>query len=84
MHNTPEQNAAFKATFDATNARYKALENKQIKLSWELHIRYMDSPNENAVLEFDTIKEAEENKRAFINYGKCSNVFILQKVNIIE
>jgi hypothetical protein len=24
MHNTPEQNAAFRAAFDATNARYRA------------------------------------------------------------
>lgn len=84
MYNTPEQNKAFKEAFDSTNARFNALKDKEIRLSWEVHIVYNDAPNENAILKFDTIKEAEENKRAFINYGKCSNVFILQKVNIIN
>lgn len=79
MHNTPEQNAAFRAAFDATNARYKASEGCQI--SWQVLIVYNDSPNETAILDFDTYKEAEENKRAFENYGKCRTVSIIQTVN---
>ena len=79
MHNTPEQNAAFKTAFSATNARYKASEGCPI--SWQVLIVYNDAPNETAILDFKTYKEAEENKRAFINYGKCLSVSIIQKVN---
>lgn len=79
IHNTQEQNEAFRATWDATNARYKAAENRSI--SWQLIIVYNDSPDKTAILNFDTYREAEENKRAFENYGKCRTVVIIQKVH---
>lgn len=79
MHNTPEQNAAFRAAWDATNARWKASEG--CRISWQLIIVYNDTPTETSILDFDTYKEAEENKRAFENYGKCRTVVIIQKVH---
>ena len=79
MHNTPQQNADFRAAFDATNARYKAAEGRPI--SWQVIIVYNDAPDQTAILDFKTYKEAEENKRAFENYGKCKVVRIIQLVN---
>lgn len=79
MHNTPEHNAAFRAAFDATNARWKAAENRPI--SWQVIIVYNDTPDQTAILDFDNYREAEENKRAFENYGQCRVVRIIQKVN---
>lgn len=77
-NNTPKQNDEFRKAWDAVNTRYRAAENCSI--SWQVLIVYSDTPNETAILNCKTYKEAQDTKRSFDNYGKCKTVAIIQKV----
>lgn len=65
MHNTPEQNEAFRKTFDATNARWKAQNKQQRKYVLTLFA----NTGGTASLPYDTHNEALQMRQAFMNTG---------------
>lgn len=65
MHNTPEQNEAFREAFDATNARWKAQNKQQRKYVLTLFA----NTGGTSSLPYDTHNEALQMRQAFMNTG---------------
>lgn len=77
MHNTAEQNEAFRKAFDATNVRWKAAVANDTKLSYILTL--FANNGETATLNYDTRAEAVSMRQAFMNMGDYRDAVVTTK-----
>ena len=77
MHNTAEQNEAFRKALDATNARWKASVAHDTKPT---HVLTLFANNgETATLTYDTRAEAVSMRQAFMNMGDYRDAVVTVK-----